>query len=478
MANRFIFEAGEFSSGFQTCDDFLDIITGYADHFSREYMEASEDTKKIGNKSMASLKRFLVAVEDIDQDKKVQDPRISASKGNIKDFKGYHNIEVCMDFMDKNLKGLPLAPELKELHDALVKFQPQYTEAYDKKVRIIVLEYESALYMLVTGIAMTLSTNMEVVQNGSEIKFQKREGSTGGVIAKTLKDMVKQLTASNHKDYLDVMLKSIEYKPVSTKVESAEFFYLEAGLADTVELIDAVFSNIGKIGHYTKNIVGSMVRSVFGIIPLIRSVLYLRYKKKADTVLALEQQANFLEQNIEALKNKQTDQPHKKEQIIKRQQAIVDGYRRRAEKLRAQLTEGEREASAGIQSMNQEIHDKKDDDTDFVLETAGYVTEAFGLGKKKDIQVETHDVDEKDVPANIRKAADKAEKAYEKYKKDCKVAGKKPADYKAWFKKYKRGKPYHLETVVTMLEEDEEENKFDPKELITKSDDDDTSKEE
>ena len=221
-----------------------------------------------------------------------------------------------------------------------------------------------------------------------------------------------------------------------------------------------------------------MVRSVFGIIPLIRSVLYLRYKKKADTVLALEQQANFLEQNIEALKNKQTDQPHKKEQIIKRQQAIVDGYRRRAEKLRAQLTEGEREASAGIQSMNQEIHDKKDDDTDFVLETAGYVTEAFGLGKKKDIQVETHDVDEKDVPANIRKAADKAEKAYEKYKKDCKVAGKKPADYKAWFKKYKRGKPYHLETVVTMLEEDEEENKFDPKELITKSDDDDTSKEE
>ncbi|MCM1439687.1 MAG: hypothetical protein NC131_10900 [Roseburia sp.] len=450
MKNRIIFEAGDFTSGFKTCDDFLDIMTGFGSNMSPEYMEAAEDAKKGGNKSMASLKKFLVAIEDIDQDKKVQDSRISSSKGNIKNFKGYHNIEVCMEFMDKNLAGLPLAKDLKKLHDALVKFQPQYTEAYEKKVRILVLEYESALYMLVTGITMTLSTNMEVVQNGNSLKFQKKEGSTGGMITKTLKDLVKQLTASNHRDYLDVMLKSVDYKPISgVKTEGTEVM-LEAGVADTVELIDNVMSNIGKIGHYTKSIVSSIVRSVFGIIPLIRSILYLRYKKKADTVLALEQQAKFLEQNIEVVKNRQTDDPKKKADVIRRQQAVVDAYRRRAEKLRAELTESERDASQGVQSMNQEIHDKQDEVTDdFVLESVGFFMEKKlskgdtekiagtigGLIDKCDNQVKAGDLDKPvDGPAH----QPGLRKQYRQYSNHCKEIGIEPKAFDEW-KKDKEG---------------------------------------
>lgn len=401
------FEAGSFETGYRTCDDFVEIMAGTNMKTHPMYVEATKDVSKTGNKSLASLKRFITAIENVASEEKVKDSRISSSKGNMKNFKGYDNIKICMEFMSKNLSGIPMASDLKKLHDCLDKFQPQYSEAYEKKVRLIVLEYESSLYMLITGLSTALATNMDVVQNGDSIKIQKKEGSTGGLIAKTLKDLVNQLTSSSHKDYLEAMLKSVEYKPVDTKIEESTDLFIEGSVADTFELIDSMVSNIGKIGHYTKSIASSIVKSVFGIIPLIRSIMYLRFKKKADTVNALEQQARFLEQNIEVVKNKQSIEPAKKAAIIRRQQAIVNGYKKRAEKLRAELTDGEREAATSIQNMNQEVHSKKDDETDFVLESVGFMLEKTDTSLKK---------------------------KYKKYSDHCKQIGIEPDPYEEWKK--------------------------------------------
>ena len=448
MAYTNFFSPGTYESGYNANNNFVEIVAGSSNRTDPLYVEAANGVETVTKKNLASMKRFITAIEEVANTEKVKDARITSSKGNIKSFKGYHNVEVCMDFMSKNLKSVPLVDQLQKLHDSLVKFQPQYTEGYDKKVRLVVLEYESAMYMLITGIVLTINENMEVVQNGAAIKFQVKKGSGDRIIAKTVKELVQQLTNADHKEYLETMLKAVDYKPIETSLKESAFF-TEGSVADTIDLIDAVLTNIGKIGHYSKRIVVSIIKSLFGIVPLIRSIIYLRYKKKADTVIALEQQASFLEQNIETVQNRKTDDPAKQKDVIKRQQAIVDAYRKKAEKLRAELTESERDAATEIQKTNQEIHDKKDLEDDFVLESVGF----FGKKKEDDFEIETHDIDESQVPEHIRKRAAKAEKEYADYKKKCESSGKKVLKFDDWFAKHKKGKGFHLESVAQMLEE-------------------------
>jgi len=145
---------------------------------------------------------------------------------------------------------------------------------------------------------------------------------------------------------------------------------VESLVSDTLELINTGISLVG----YGVRFVGTATRavkdSIFGIVPLIRSVMYLKYKKKADTILALEQQVQFIQQNINQLENRSNIDPKKKEHIIKKQQAHIDAYKKRAEKLRAELMETEKDASNAIKNDNPNMskEDTPNKDDDFVLE--------------------------------------------------------------------------------------------------------------
>ena len=225
---------------------------------------------------------------------------------------------------------------------------------------------------------MIMAENIDVVQTGTMIKIQKNSSNSNGIIHKTINDLNKQLTNKQHKQYLEEMIKSKEYTKVDTNIQESTT-YMEAVVSDTIELIDAMITGVGKIGHYTVSIVRTIKNSLFGIIPLIRSCLYLRYKKKADTVLALEQQAEFIKQNIEQLQNRTNMDPAEKERIIKKQKATVEAYKKKAAKLRAQLTEGEKEASVAINKENPGI---KNSDDDFVLENGMTVKEYFSRDTK------------------------------------------------------------------------------------------------
>lgn len=347
---------------------FVEILAGTNAALSSAYMEAAKSVENSDNKAMATLKNFLTSIEKLSGGAK--DARISESKGNLKQFKGYENIQTVMDFTSKNLSGIVVLNDLKKIQDTLESNQPQYTDGYQKQSRLVMLEYESGVYLLVTGLAMVMSNSMEVVQNGEQIKIQKRQGDQLGVIGKTISDFAKQISTKEHKQYLEEMNKSRETKPVDTKVEAVDITFTEGAVADTIDLIDSMFDNIAKIGAYTRRAVTAIKNSVFGIVPLIQTVLYLRYKKKADTVLALEQQAAFIEQNTEILKNRTNMDPKKKALIIKKQKAIADGYMKKAAKLRAQLTETEKEVATEIKDKPSPVASKKDED-DFVLERAG-----------------------------------------------------------------------------------------------------------
>jgi len=349
-------------------NDFLEIITDTTNKLHPAYMEASKNLDSSNDKALGYIKNFITSIENIANKEKVKDSRITDSRGNIKKFSAYEDIKTILDFLKKNLSGVSVVNDLSTILTILESNQPLYTEAYEKNIRLVVLEYESAVDLLVTGITLTMAECIDVVQTGTSVKIEKKKGANGGVIHKTISDMATQMRAKNHKKYLEEMIESKKHTKIDTSIKESVTF-IESAVADSLELIDLMLTSVGKIGHYTMNIIRTIKNSLFGILPLIRSCLYIRYKKKADTILALEQQAEFVSQNIERLQNRTNMDEKEKARIIKKQQANVEAYKKKAAKLRAELIDCEKQASDAIKKENPSM---KNTDDDFILEKTGF----------------------------------------------------------------------------------------------------------
>lgn len=360
-------------SDYNICTDFLEIVAGTNNTITKEYREAAKNIDETNSKAMGYIKNFITSIEELDSKDSVKDQRISSTRGNILSFTGYENIKTAMEFLSKNLGKVDVIKDLDEIYQSLKKYQPQYTEGYDKNVRLIVLEYESALYILITGLSMVMAEQIDIVQNGVQIKVQKKSVKNDGPIMKTVKELAKQLRDKNHKEYLDELLKGRERVPVDTEIKESGTF-MEASISGTFELINTIINNVGRIASVGKRLILAVKNSIFGIVPLIRTVLYLRYKRKADTILSLDQQVHFINMNIDQLQNMTRMDPKKKEEIIQKQKAVAEMYRKKAAKLRAELTECEREASTAIKKEDPEI--KKVDD-DFILEDGKRISDIF-----------------------------------------------------------------------------------------------------
>lgn len=352
--------------GDNLCNNFIEIIAGTNNFVTKAYMEAksiSEDPEK----AKKYVKKFITSIESISNKGNANDKKISASKGNMKQFDGYGDIKYIIDFIRKNIPGNKYAKDLITLHDCIDKYQSQYTEAYNKNVRLVILEYESCVFLLVTGLAHCMCNNIDVAHTGTKIKIQKKNSPEGGAIIKLVKDMVKELNRKQHKDYLESMIKLYMETPIDTEIKESTIY--EGVVDETFTAIDKIFSVTSSAASYTINIARGIKSSVFGILPMIRSILYLRYKKKADTINALEQQVQYIKNNIEQLENRTNINPKEKERIIKRQEAYIKQYQKRADKLRAQLIETEREVEQAVKKNDEEIKSAGNEDDDFILES-------------------------------------------------------------------------------------------------------------
>ena len=187
------------------------------------------------------------------------------------------------------------------------------------------------------------------------------------VTEKTLKEFSSKLTNRDHRTYLETMLKAVDYKePESPKTEAVDT--VMAGITDTIGLIKTVFKRGGQLVKSGIGAFNTVRNTIFGIVPLIRSAVYIKWKHKADKVLALDQQCEFIKQNIEILQKNQSISPEEKEKIIKKQQAVCAKYAKKAEKLRAQFAEEEKEAAIAIAKEDPKM--KEVGDGELVLEAA------------------------------------------------------------------------------------------------------------
>lgn len=439
---------------YNICTDYLEIVSGTSNKASTVYREAANNVATGNEKSMKYLQNFLTSIETMAASSKTKDPTITASAGNIKECKSYENIKYALDFLNKNLSNLPMLKDLNTIYRSLESYQPQYTDGYRKKSRLVILEYENTVYMLIEGLAATMCTGIDYEHTGTKIKIKRKSGSTHEVINRLVANLAKELSKKDHKTYLESLIKASDEKPISkvedekkgsdklnikedlTKLlseydvkvfddnelggvtvkgydektadkiyeivksyadknglkvskekdsdktyinvktfeepkqeepikESVEAF-MEGNVRDIMDVAGVLFNAGKNVTKFGVNAVKAIKNSLFGIIPLIRSIMYLRYKRKADKITSLDQQVQFIQQNIEQLRNREGDMdPKKKEQIIKRQEAIIEAHKKKAEKLRAQLMEEEKEASNALKQDDPSMGKTNDE---FVLE--------------------------------------------------------------------------------------------------------------
>ena len=353
---------------YSICTNYLEIVAGTNNTLDPVYREAAENIAQGNQTGLGYLKNFITDIESIAGHASVKDERISKSRGNIENFPAYTSICTAMDFLKKNLKSDAIVADCIGIYNALETNKALYSDGYDKQIRLIILEYENALYLLVTALSMLMATEINPVLNGTAIVIKPRASKkTFGIIPKTLKELNKQIGTPNHKKYLEEIIKTSEDGGTRSGRLVTEGVLSDA--IETVNLIDAICQNAKKSASAIGRIFKSVKSTVFGIVPLIRSIIYLRYKKKADTIKALEEQAYFISQNIEQLRNTKNMNPEKKAVVIKQQTAVCEAFLKKAEKLRAELCETEKAAATEIKKSDDTIgKPNKSSDDDFVLE--------------------------------------------------------------------------------------------------------------
>lgn len=353
------------------CTDFMEIVTGTTNMISPVYREAADHVDKNDTKAQIYMKNFFTSINQVANKTKSKSRSLAESKGNIKSFKGYHNIEKAFEILNKYAKKIHLVKDLHTIHDMLIKYAPLYTRAYEARVDLVTLEYESALDTLVTCLSMIMSSVIDVEASDTDIKIVNKNAPMIHTFEKMGKEFAKQLSNKNHEAYLEKMVNAKHESGMSNADAKTESVFIEGAVQEWLDLAMTAVAGVKSIGPAVVGIARGIKNSLFGIIPLIRSALYLRYKRKADTVLALDQQVIFIERNIEQLKNRKNMDPREKALIIKKQKAYIEAYKKKAEKLRAELSDGEREASEEIKKEDPKMGNTNDDD--FVLEQAGFI---------------------------------------------------------------------------------------------------------
>ena len=335
--------------------DPAEIISGTDNRTHPAYIEAVNVIEgKDDVASMVYIKRFVTSIETTNA--KISDKRIAASKGNIEMFKYYDTIKSGISII--NEYKLSQYDNLHTIHYNLLANRSLYQEAYKKNNRIIMLEYESAVYSLIAGLSQILCNELTLVTNSTtnDISFIKAKDTHKGIIKQILEGFAKCFKKKDHKTYLQAMLDgsmTVNHISESVIMEAA----VTVLISETIALISGFFSLGIKAFNLGKFTINALRQSLFGILPLIRSVIYLKYKAKADTIVNLEGQIEFIKRNIEQLKNKKTADPAKRDEIVKKQEAYITMYTKKIAKIKAELIDAEIAASEEINKTEPETKD-------------------------------------------------------------------------------------------------------------------------
>lgn len=339
--------------------DALEILSGTNNRTSPIYLEAVNNAENDQRKATAYMKRFLKSIHRVSPSGRLKDNSIAKTKGDISAFNKYDEINQVLDILSKYIPSNIELKALKSIKAKLETNKSYYMDAYKNKLLLLIMEYETSMYMLTEGLGFVLVSYVTITFDNNVMKIIPKKGSINkSIISKLLIDLNKELSNFNHDKYIKELS---DVKPSDAITEAAGDAALEI-----MKLISTIISQSFDIYKRGKHAAKIFIKSIFGILPIIRSILYLHYKRKADKIKSLELNAYFIQLNIEMLKNKTNMDPENKAEIIKKQEAKVVAYLKAAEKLRAELVEAEKDTATALNEDNKTMNQPTDDD--FILD--------------------------------------------------------------------------------------------------------------
>ena len=307
-----------------------------------------------------------------------------------------HDQALMRDYKIDKLKE-PIT-KIKEIREKLIQFTPLYEKGFDLKIDLIQEEFDcfvtGVLMYVTTMIVNSTYLLHEYKKINPDIKIKVGESLSerlnkknffaqifdniasffkwikgNWLASKTLNEIHKILTSGDHREYLETLIKVYEDKPTAevkskpikksltgdsteeplkekpeeskeeVKTESAVFTeavpWAAAGeLMKLVFDIPNILYNIQIMGMRVYNIIKNSLKAV---IPLLRIHNYLRQEKKLNTISVLEEEVEFLERNIKKLEESSSLPADKKQEVIKKQKALMMSHQRKIAKIKAEF---------------------------------------------------------------------------------------------------------------------------------------------
>ena len=329
-------------------------------------------------KAIHAFKHFMIAIEK--QKKEINLDNIVASKGNVAVLKEYDYIKDAIKILED--AKVTNVNSVKDVLKCLENNKALYIEAYDKNVRLVKYEYEAAVMSIIDALTYLLAGGISLEINSRGLNVKGLDITTKPMILELVDKMASLMTKKEHPKYLDAMIKSSlspkelppvkkEEEVVSEAVASAATTTAAIRLAEnlTAMLVNVIKGGVSVLGSAYMSI-SLFIKTLFGIVPLIRACIYHYYNRKVNKVLKLEDSVEFLKRNIDKLKRNDEMDPEKKAKIIAKQEAVVEMWTKKAAKIRAQFSDTGIDTSNQLKSSDIEIREKiqKPSDDEFNLE--------------------------------------------------------------------------------------------------------------
>lgn len=307
--------------------------------------------------------------------------------------KTMHNMKKCKQAVDN----------LQRVRDLVLKYQKYYERSYETKAIVINQEYEcTALILLIGAVNVIVNTNFmlsdfQQLSSGKEPEYHPgdyararlnadtvtwtKEAKAGlkvsglaerNFIRKILKDLATELSKPSHEEYLKGMNQAkvdkvavAETKKLDTASTAADMKNLavkestyiteESEIGAVLDIINGIRLGIFNIVKSGISTIKVLWNSVFGIVPLIRSIIFLNHKKKINAILALEENVEYLQTNIDSLKSNKNFNPMEKQKIIAAQTKKLQGYKKKIAKMKAEFDIMEDDAEKMTKASNDNI---------------------------------------------------------------------------------------------------------------------------
>lgn len=345
----------------------------------REYMDLQDraTTKRLAELSTvqeASQNQFLIALTSKLYDKiqekatQIDFSSVEMSRGDITKIQNYQSIMDCLDILRKiviEYKEPPVAVD--NVINAVVNLKVRkamFTKAFVLGSSLPILTYDNISTAIVESTSFLITTCIEYIKDPDADTFQMALDKTAynrtreNLLFKTLADFNKSCASKQLDAAMNlVMNKAMANREAADMADQVEvkgnspFLTDEEIKADKVVAIhddndNKLDEGFGATLKYTATYLFEKtllwIAKLF--IPFIRTITYYYYFHKQKISNYYEDLANFTEMNAYKVLQNQDIPEEKRKEIFKKQMALAQKYRRRANEMSIDYTKSKKQA--------------------------------------------------------------------------------------------------------------------------------------